>query len=634
MRLLSVIPVAKGTRIETLSYYTTGDVRAGALVRIPLRKKLIPGLVISSRSLGDEKAAIRQAAYALKKIDGVITSNFFPASFMSAAGTIAHLSATHIGPVLAALTPNALFEELPARFTPHEKKARVRDILQTTRILQIETEHRHAHYKSMVRESFARKESICVVTPSAHDAERLFSTLSRGIEEHSCLFVTTLPPKKLRALWKKALEEKHPLLCVITPSFLSLPRSDIGLYIVERESSSLYKMRERPHLDMRLAVTHIAKTLSADVVFGDSFLSLETLARYQEHEIEDVIRPSMKQQYTNSFEVLDVRHNPDETKKPELFSERAKDALLDALRRNARLFVYVTRRGFASLTICRDCGSTLSCDRCDAPMVLHATETNGEIERVFVCHRCNRRRGTQTVCDTCGGWRLEAFGYGIQRAKESLAELFPEAKIFEISSDTTRTPRRITDTVERWRHADGGVLLGTEMALPHVMAHGVDTTVMVSIDSLIALPDFRMNERLFHLLSDIRSASRTRCCVQTRNPTYAALSFVEDGDGSALYRYEEKMRKEHGYPPWSVPIKISLRGEREQVTKSLEELAKTLAPRETAVYPAFISTIKRVFEAHLLVTLKKDEWPDDTLLELLKNLPPQYDVDVNPLSFL
>jgi len=599
-----------------------------------MRKKLIPGLVISSRAIGDEKATIKQAAYALKKIDGVITSTFFPNTFMQAAENIAHLSATHIGAVLAALSPNALFEELPTRFTPHEHEARVRGVTPTTRILQIGTEHRHAHYKSMVRESFARKESVFVVTPSTHDAERLFENLSRGIEERAVLFTTTATPKKLRTLWKKALEEKRPLLIVGTTSFLSLPRTDIGLFIVERESSSLFKMRERPHIDTRIAVAHVAESMSADVVFGDTFLSIETIARYQEHEIEDVLRPSMKQQYTNAFEVIDVRHNPDDTKKPELFSDRAKDVLRETLGRKARSFVYVTRRGFASLTICRDCGTTLSCDRCDAPMVLHAKEVDGKIERLFVCHRCNRRRGTQTTCDTCGGWRLEAFGYGIEQTREKLTQLFPDAHVFEISSDVTKTPKRVADTVLRWKSSEGGILLGTEMALPFIMTEGVDTIIVVSIDSLVALPDFRMNERIFHLLSDMRSVSRTRCIVQTRNPTYAALTYVEDGDGGALYRYEERMRKEHGYPPWSVSVKISLRGKRDEVTKNLEDLAAKLAPRDTAVYPAFIATVKNVFEAHLLVTMPKDEWPDDKLLDFLKNLPPQYDVDVQPLSFL
>ncbi len=636
MRLLSVIPIAKGARIETLSYYSKEDIALGALVRISLRKRRIPGLVVAARDIALEKATIKQAGFSLKKIDGVITNAFFPETFMRAAAHIAHLHATHEGAVLAALTPAALFEELPAKLLLNKGTAPLRADAPTVRVLQLESEHRHGHYKGMVRESFAKHQSVFFVVPSAHDAERLHTLLARGIEDHAFLMTSALTPKQTRTVWKKALETKHPVLIIGTYSFLALPRHDIGLYVLERESSSLYKMRERPHLDIRLATEEIARAFSADVVFGDTFLSIDTLARYGEHEIEDVMRPSMRQVYQSTFDIVDVRRVPDDDAKPQqMFSPHAHEALLRALRKRASCFVYVARRGFASITTCRDCGATLSCDRCDAPLVLHTRQNaEGAAERLFMCHRCNHRRGAQTVCDTCGSWRLEAWGYGIERVRGELTALFPETGCIEVSGDATTTPKRAEKALAEWLNTPGSILLGTEMALPYVMKHGVDTTVVVSIDSLVALPDFRMNERLFHLLSDMRTASHSACVVQTKSPEYAALGFVRDGDGAGLYRYEEKMRRDLAYPPWSIAVKISLRGERESVTKALEALAQTLAPRDTAVYPAFIATVKNVFEAHLLVTLKKEDWPDDRLLETLKNLPPMYDVDVNPLSFL
>ncbi len=636
MRLLSVIPLTRTLGTETLSYYTVADVATGAVVKISLRKKTVLGLVTESTPIADAKTRIRQADFSLKKIIGVASTSFFLPECISAVHKAAELHATNIGSILTAIAPAKILEKPTPRTRPVPKHASPQNATKPPiRILQTPPSDRYARYKSMVRESFARNVSVFVLVPTMLDAETMFNSLSRGIEERSHLLMGYLSPRIQRTTWNAIEEATAPVLIVGTYSYLSVPRHDIGLYIVERESSPNYKLRGRPHLDVRVIAECLAHDMRAELILGDTYLSLETLHRYDEHEIEEVIRPTMKRDYTATFRILDMRKDSsDEHRAVTLLSPDALTALQKAHVSGKKIFVYAVRRGFAPMTVCKDCGKTLSCDQCDAPVVLHTTSKNGEHTRIFSCHRCGKVRDAQTVCDICGSWRLETLGLGVERIRDVLKQHFPAESIFEIHGDVPDIEKNETSIAEKWKASKGGILIGTERALSHVALHGTHTALIASLDSLIALPDFRMGEKIFTLASDIRSFASAVCLVQSRTPDYYALTYVSNGDGAAFYRHEKKLREQHGYPPYSVCVKVSRSGARTDITTDLEELGLTFAPRETAIYPAFVATIRNIFTAHLLITIPRASWPDRDLLSKLRKLSPAYDIDIAPRSFL
>ncbi|MEK7606052.1 MAG: hypothetical protein AAB458_00425 [Patescibacteria group bacterium] len=633
MRLLSVMPLSKAFGADTLSYYTTKDVEVGAIVKIPLRKKTLPGLVIASAPLKEAKSEIRSADFSVKKITSVVTGSFFLPELIDAAKNTAHLHATHTGNVLSVIAPKSILEKTPTYDRP-KAPSRTSGTKPLKRILQAEANDRYTRYKSMVRESFARGQSVFVLAPSIFHAETVFEVLSKGIEERSVMLSSTLTPKTLRGAWEEAVTSITPVLIVATYSFLSVPRADIGLYIVENESSPNYKLRGRPHLDVRVLVECIAESMHAELVYGDTFLTLETLYRHDEHEFESIMHPSMKRMFRSTCEVIHMKKGPDdEGKSPVVLSDTAIEALREASGRGVRSFVYAVRRGFAPLTICKDCGKTLACDRCDAPMVLYQ-KTNEKNHRSFHCHRCGRIRDAHTVCDNCEGWRLEPLGLGVERVVEALRKALPDVPLFEIHGGVEEIEKDEEHIALAWKESKNGILIGTERALPHLARTGAHTSVIASIDSLFALPDFRMSEKIFSLLCDIRSLTRTQTLIQTRSPDAPVLAHVVSGDGLAFYRNELELRQTHGYPPYTAAVKITRIGARDAITNELETLAKEFAPRNTAVYPAFIGSVKNQASVNLLITIPYGRWPDRDLLLKLLTLSPAYDVDVNPRSFL
>jgi primosomal protein N' (replication factor Y) len=160
---------------------------------------------------------------------------------------------------------------------------------------------------------------------------------------------------------------------------------------------------------------------------------------------------------------------------------------------NSHLFIYTVRRGLATMTVCSDCETIVTCASCSAPVVLHASKVSGR--NFFMCHVCGVRRSADEVCKNCGGWRLTPLGIGLDRVEQEIKKLYPNVDVFKIDSDITKTDRQISATLEKFRAKPGSILLGTEIASLH-LHETVDHCAVVSLDSLFALPDFRIPEKI------------------------------------------------------------------------------------------------------------------------------------------
>src|SRR3989344_7073170 len=221
MRILTVIPIAKGITKDTLTYFTKKEVAVGSIVSIPLRKKMVYGLVTGSRSATEIKSELKSLSYKKKE------------------------------------PPAGIFHE--------------------TVLLQTDDEERSATYRSLIREEFARGRSVFFLLPTTEDLLNAHSTLEKGIEKYTYTLHSGLSKKEIVAKWKEIVSEEHPVLLVATGQFLSLPRSDLGTIILENESSRGYKMQGRPFIDIRTAAEIITKEAKVRLILGDMFLRIETL---------------------------------------------------------------------------------------------------------------------------------------------------------------------------------------------------------------------------------------------------------------------------------------------------------------------------------------------------------------------
>jgi len=627
MYLIKVIPIARGINADILSYWSPESAPKGSVIKVPLRKRIVGAIVVSSEHALDAKSEIRGAEFEVKKIEKVKPRQIFLPEFFKIAEEISRYYAASVGSILFSLIPSAILADTDK--LPQIEGGLKRNKIRESYVLQKPDDDRYAHYKSLIRERFAKKQSVFMVMPTIEDIKRACNYFEKGIEQYTYVLHGGLTRVEILKIWKKALEDAHPIVIVATGTFLSLPRNDITLYIVERENSRAYKDQSRPFLDERLFVEKLAVDTGADIIFGDSYLRVETLYRQEMDELVEYAPLSMRSLSTARDTLINMKDKKDGVKGFNILSSE----LIELARKNKEesglMFIFAGRKGLSPSTVCSDCESVVSCDNCSSPLVLHGS---GE-KRFYLCNRCGKRYSSETKCRDCGSWRLQPLGIGTETVEEELRKEIPGISIVRFDKLSMTSHKKALMLAEKWYTSPGSVLVGTELALLY-LDKPIDTSAVASLDAFFSIPDFRINEKIFSIILRMRSITRKEFLLQTRKPDEPVLTYGIKGNIIDFYRSEVEERRRAVFPPFAVFIKISYTGKREDALNAMEKLKGTLSDWTVTVFPAFIATIKNQFIMNALVKLHPGEWPNEELLEKLRALSPSYAINVDPESVI
>lgn len=651
MRVLTVIPLAKNIRTETLSYFSTKDVAPGTLVSVTLRNKIIDAIVTESVDVSKEKGALKEASFSLKKIAKIKGPSFLQPEFLAAAHDTARYFASPIGALLHHIIPQALL----VSFTKLEKigKKSKTEIIDAPKIeklvFQAPPRERISFYKTYIRESFAQKKSVFICVPTIEAIEYFKQALEKGIETYTITLSSDTPVKKIITEYNKIIENTHPHLIIATPAYLTFPSSNIGTIILEQESAHAYKTLRSPYIDFRVFVESFAHYAKIKLIMSDTLLRVETIWRHGEGELGEVAPLHYRTDTGTKISLVDMqRKKPDGSVAPfRLFSKSTLVSLQNELENNNRSFVFALRKGLSSMTLCRDCGTTMTCDVCGAPLVLYERKTTQGTVRIFSCNKCKKQKDSLTTCPHCKSWHLIPFGIGTDLIESQLKERFPTASIFRIDREVTKTRAQAKRIIEVWQRTPGGILIGTEMAFLFMPDHGVTTSYIISLDSLFTLPSFRMNEKVLHIMLTLSEKTSNTIFLQTQNPDEKVVRSLTSSNVLYCIRDEIAERKLYEYPPFTTFIKISFSGSKESVTeekKILQELLKDYSPLLYLAYTPSPQKTQKIYTVHATLKVPRLSWStdalspdgsiDERLLLILKSLPFPYKIQIDPEDLL
>lgn len=635
MTIIEVIPISRGIGTDTLSYFTSKDVPLGAIVDVPLRKKMVHGIVISVRKAEDMKSEIKNAGFALKKIEKIKSVSFFSKAFMEMVQEVAEYYATSVGAVIDTLVPEYILKNTSKLNKPEsEEISKIENkSLKEKYAVQGDDEERYGTWKSLIRQEFAKKRSVLFITPTIEDAEHSFEMLEKGIEGYAFILNGSLTPKKIVETWNMIMKEDHPVVVVATGGFLSLPRADIETIIIERESSKSYKIPRRPFLDIRHVAEVLAEKKGIKIFLADNFLRVETLWREKEGMIVQASPFKFRSLSTASDTLIDMKTHKTPNASFKILSEEVEKLITRTKDESEHMIILATRRGVAPTTVCGDCQNIVVCNNCSSPVVLH---TLGE-KTFFMCHRCGERRSTEEYCKICGSWKLGVVGIGIDLVVQKIKDKFPDIAIFQIDSDTLAKKidgeKTAKEIVQKFKAHPGSILIGTEMMLQY-LHEKVENSAIISLDSLFALPDFRIQEKILYMLIRIRSLTTRHFIAQTRKSDEKVFEYGLKGNMSDFYRGALDERKKFNYPPFTTLIKITLEGKKDAIVKEMEEVQNILDPYEVEVFPAFTQTVKGNQILHGLIRTPREMWPNSNLIGKIRSLSPNALVKVDPDTLL
>ncbi len=394
-------------------------------------------------------------------------------------------------------------------------------------------------------------------------------------------------------------------------SSLYLPFRDLGLIIVDEEHDTSYKQEEGVLYNARDLSVWRASLCDAQVVLASATPSLETWAnaeagKYTRLDLNSRFGPAILPE----MRVVDMRI--EELLPSTWISPSLKQAMAARIERGEQSLLFLNRRGFAPVTICRACGAQVACDNCDARMVEH------RFLKRLMCHQCGETKPVPTECPSCKvEGKMAPVGPGIERLAEEAAALFPEARIAVLSSDLFGTARALKQRIEEIANGEADIILGTQLV---AKGHNFPLLTLVGvIDADLGLQgsDLRAAERTFQLMRQVagragRAERRGEALLQSFQPEHPVIRAIVSGDEESFWRAEAEQRRAAGVPPYGRMAGIILSGsDLAQVFDLGSALARNDGPLRQAgaqlfgPAPAPIARIRGRHRVRLLVKADK-----------------------------
>lgn len=646
MKIVTVIPLKKGLWKEDLTYFTAKEIQKGSIVTIPIRNKEVLGLVIDSEDLSEAKSDIKDLSFNLKKVSDVKEESIWRTEYLESILEISKYFLTNKSNVFSSLIPSIFIENYDKISKFKNESGKIETIDQNTKkirveklLLQLPLEDRISIYKTLIRENFALKKSIFIVLPTENDIRTFSESLSKGIEQFTFSLHGGLTPKKTNIIIEKIITSSHPALIIATAPFLSIPRYDLGVIILEQENSATYKLITRPHLDLRIFVELYSAKINTKLILGDTLLRFETIARKDADNLNPMHPLSFRIDFDGEIKI--IGKDTEQKSEFKILSDEILTEIANKIERKKNVFIFSLRKGLATMTICRDCNNTVSCEKCGAPVVLYNSKDGKK--RMFICNKCKEEKDNNTHCSYCESWNLMPLGIGTDTVYEEIKRNFPKTKILKLDKEVAKNAKGAEQIIKEYEENEGSILIGTEMAFFY-MKNQVPLSIISSFDSLWSIPNFKMSEKIIGLVLSIIERTTEKLIIQTKNDTDSAILAIKNGNLLSFVREEIQDRKNLNYPPFKRFIKITHTGDKNKILEIKEIFRRIFAEYNPEIFSGFHSKTKDQYLTNMLLKIDPEKWSlpeislgsniDEELYKKINSLPIFFDIYVDPEDLL
>ncbi len=454
-----------------------------------------------------------------------------------------------------------------------------------------------------------------------------------------------MTPAQRRKAWR-SIAKGEALVVVGARSALMLPYPNLGLIIVDEEHETSYKQEDGAIYHARDMAVARAYHLDIPIALVSATPSLESYVNASEGKYTLLQLPHRHGGATlPSLEIVDMRfHDKKGSQGTQRFmANKVRSALVEAVSKGEQALLFLNRRGYAPLTLCRGCGERLECPHCTAWLVQHKS-----IERLQ-CHHCGFVARRPKTCPKCEEEdSFIACGPGVERIAEEMQALLPEARLLIMASDAFETTRDLVSAIERIQRGEVDVIIGTQMmAKGH---HFPKLTLVGVIDADLGLSggDLRACEKTYQLLQQVagrcgRAEKKGHVLLQTYYPDHPVLQALVANDKGAFIEQERLMRQTAGMPPYTRLAALICSSQDSQLVEQFVRALGRHAPRIEGVEvlgpaQAPMAILRRYHRWRFLIRAPKNYPLQKYLkswlatLELPRQIKLQIDID--PISFM
>ena len=450
---------------------------------------------------------------------------------------------------------------------------------------------------------------------------------------------------KKKQIWLSALNSSAGVI-VGARSALMLPILNLGLIIVDEEHDPAFKQEEGVRYNARDMAIYKAIRSSVPIVLASATPSLET---YHNMKIGKYIHLTLPKRATGAalpdIKLIDLKANTPERGK--WISSVLTNEIKSKLDNREQSLLFLNRRGYAPLTICNSCGNKIKCVNCETWLVEHRSQNT------LVCHHCGYTKRISNTCDICGAeGQIKACGPGVERIEEEINQLFPEAKLTVLSSDTMKSQKTLVKTLEKIKNNKVDIIIGTQMI---AKGHDFPDLKLVGIiDSDVGLSggDLRASERSFQLLQQVSGRSGRHSIdeldkgvvfLQTYDNENPIIRAIAKNNRDDFFEKELSSRKNANMPPFGRLAAIILSSKYERKLDGFASELLRVAPlfKNVKIFgpaPAPLYFLRGKYRRRFLIKSDKTVNIQDVLLNWTNKIKTPHNVkltiDIDPHSFM
>ena len=495
-------------------------------------------------------------------------------------------------------------------------------------------------YFEVIAEVLKKGFQVLILVPEIALARPFIERFSRRFGAAPVEWHSELPAKKRRRIWRAILEGNVNVL-VGARSALFLPFPNLGLLVVDEEHEPAFKQMEGSRYHARDMSILRAKCSDIPIILASATPSLETLHNSETGRFRTV---SLAQRYGEAtlpkVELIDIRSS--ENRNGSWISPMLQKAIQATLERDEQVLLFLNRRGYAPLNICKVCGYRNECPSCSAWLVEHRSKSR------LQCHHCGYNVKVPTHCPECGAEdSLVAAGPGVERIEEEVSQLFPNARTGIASSDTLSNGPALTNFLQLVKQREIEIIIGTQVIAKGHHFPLITCVGVLDADLGLAGGDLRAAEKTYQMLHQVagragREERAGKVWLQTRQPDNPLMQALSNWDREGFLRLEKQARSEAGLPPFGRLVSLIISSKNETEADQIARLLAASAPSTPRAQilgpaPSGLAFLRGRHRRRLLIKADKKLNVQKMISDWLGGLKirgsTKVEIDIDPQSF-
>ncbi|EIZ80221.1 primosomal protein N' [Novosphingobium sp. Rr 2-17] len=496
-------------------------------------------------------------------------------------------------------------------------------------------------YFEAVAEALRLGRQVLVLLPEIALTQNFLRRFEQRFGVPPVLWHSSLKSSERRRAWR-AIVHGDAQVVVGARSALFLPYARLGLIVVDEAHEVSFKQDDGVRYNARDVAVLRAKLENVPIVLASATPALESMQLaeagvYQRIELADRFGGARMP----DIQIVDLRVEVPE--RGRWLAPRLVEGMKERIARGEQSLLFLNRRGYAPLTLCRHCGYRFQCPNCTAWLVEH------RFSKRLACHHCGHEASVPDNCPECGTADcLVACGPGVERIADEVAELLPEARTALVTSDTMNNPGAVSDFVAMTEAGAVDIIIGTQLVTKGY--HFPELTLVGVVDADLGLEggDLRAGERTYQQIAQVagragRGQKPGEVLIQTRHPEASVIAALANGDRDAFYAAETQARRDAGAPPFGRWAAIIVSSEDQAEALAAARLIGGTAPNFSDMLvlgpaPAPMALLRGRHRFRLLINAKRSAELQKTLRAWLDPLPMpkgvRVAIDVDPYSFV